>query len=96
MTGRAIRRRRVGADSSTPLEEAATAPPPAYDDPRFEELERALLALPKDLRDVLRLRRFDGLSSQETAARMGRTDAAVRKLYSRAMARLTMLVGNPP
>lgn len=94
---RAIRRGRVASTSATPIEEVpANPPPPTYDDPRFEKLERALLALPHELRDVLRLRRFDGLSSQEAAARMGRTDAAVRKLYSRAMARLTMLVGGPP
>lgn len=68
-------------------------PPVEYDDSRYAELERALLALPDELREIVKLRRFDGLSSKEIAERTGRTDAAVRKQFSRAMARLTLLMG---
>ena len=63
-----------------------------YDPERFERLERGLRALPEELRQVLVLRKIDGYSSKETAERMGKTDAATRKLYSRALARLSRLV----
>lgn len=65
---------------------------PSYSDPRYEHLERALQKLPPDMREVIRWRRFDGLPSADIAMRTGRTDAAVRKLLSRAMARLTLLM----
>jgi RNA polymerase sigma-70 factor, ECF subfamily len=90
---RALRRHRVEAAGATVVEAFAADEAPTYDDPKYERLERALLAMPGDLREVVRLRRFEGLTSQEAAARLQRTDAAVRKLFSRAMARLTILVG---
>ncbi len=93
---RALRReKRSGTVPLTCAEQLATPIPPSYSDPRYERLERALLALPADLREVLHLRRFDGLSSQEIAERTGRSDDAVRKLVSRAMARLGMLLEVP-
>ncbi len=93
---RALRRRgEPTALTDTLAEGVVAAGPPSYDDPRFEALERALLSLPADMRQVVQLRRFEGLSSQETAARTGRSDDAVRKLFSRAMAKLTLLVGGP-
>ena len=63
---------------------------PCYSDPRYERLEHALRQLPRDMRDAVRMRRFEGMGSAEIAARTGRSDAAVRKLLSRAMARLTL------
>ena len=51
-------------------------------------LQHALALLPDEMRTVLRLRRSRGLSNQETAARMERSEAAARALYGRAMARL--------
>ncbi|HYC78969.1 MAG TPA: sigma-70 family RNA polymerase sigma factor [Planctomycetota bacterium] len=73
--------------------ESALAPtPPTYaDGPRFEALERALVRLPDDLREILLLRKIDGLPSAEVARRLGLSDAAVRKATSRGMARLTRL-----
>lgn len=65
-----------------------------YLDPRYEQLERAIAALPDDLREVLLLRRVDGLSSREVAERLGRSDAAVRQMHSRALARLALHVGH--
>lgn len=62
------------------------------DGPRYERLERALAALPDDMREILLLRKVDGLSSQEVAALQGKSDAAVRKASSRALARLTTLM----
>lgn len=90
--GRDKRRGGVPLTDSVADGAAAPAPEPRYRDPRYLHLERCLLRLPEDMREVLRLRRFEGLSSQETAARMDRSDAAVRKLHSRAVARLTLLM----
>lgn len=64
-----------------------------YTDPGYERLERALAALPAEMREVIMLRRIEELSSQATAARLGKSDDAVRKLYSRALARLAVLIG---
>ena len=71
---------------------AATEEPRFFDSQRYEKLERALAALPEDMRTAIVARRFEGLSSREAALRCGRSDDAMRKLYSRAMARLTLLV----
>lgn len=62
---------------------------PTYFSEAYARLEQALARLPDDMRRVIALRRFEGYSSREIAERDGRTDAAVRKLFSRAMARLT-------
>ncbi|MBL8750442.1 MAG: sigma-70 family RNA polymerase sigma factor [Planctomycetes bacterium] len=94
---RALRRRPGVAPLTPSVEDAlATPSPPTYDDPRYERIERALRVMPAELREVIRLRRFDGLSSQEVATRLHRSDAAVRQLFSRAMARLTMELRRDP
>jgi len=59
---------------------------------RFERLERALELLPDEMREVVVLRKIDGLASREAAELVGKSDAAVRKLYSRGLARLTLLM----
>lgn len=59
-------------------------------------LEAAMARLPEDLREVIVLRKCEGYTSKEVAARIGKSDDAVRKLYSRAMARLvTEMRGEP-
>lgn len=63
-----------------------------YDSERYERLERALEALPAEMRTSIVLRRFEGHSSREAAAIMGKSEDALRKLYSRALARLTLLL----
>ena len=40
------------------------------------------------------LRRFEGLSSREAATRLGLSDDAARKAYSRALARLATRMGD--
>lgn len=70
----------------------ATDREPTYQDERFVELERAMRLLPPEMERVLVLRRVDGLSSKEAAEVLGKSDAAVRKLYSRAVARLGTLM----
>ncbi len=75
------------------LDSIAAEDEPRYlDDARFGRLERCLRALPDDLREVLVLRKVEGLSSREVAERTGRSDAAVRKACSRALAKLTLLM----
>lgn len=88
-------KKRAGA---VPLTESvaeglAETGPVYHDAPRFLALERAMLELPMDMREVIVLRRVQGLSSKEAATQMGRSDEATRKLYSRAMARLAMALG---
>ena len=53
-----------------------------------DRLLRAISALSDDHREVLRLRRFEDLSSAEVGRRMERTEGAVRLLYFRAVAAL--------
>jgi RNA polymerase sigma-70 factor (ECF subfamily) len=73
---------RVNADNATP----------GYvDSTRYERLERALALLPENLREVILLRRIEGLTAAETATVLGKTEAAAAKLYARAMARLGTL-----
>lgn len=76
-------------------ERLATAPPGqlSYRDPVYERLERALAELPDEMREVVLLRRVEERSSREVAERLGKSDEAVRKLYSRALARLSVRLG---
>jgi RNA polymerase sigma-70 factor (ECF subfamily) len=93
------RRGAVPLDEVHSAEIAASAPPPAYAaGERYERLERCLAQLPPDFREVILLRKVDGLSSREAAQRLGRSDEATRKLYSRALARLSALMAEyePP
>lgn len=66
---------------------------PTYYDERYERLERVLATLPDDMREVLVLRKMEGHSSKEVAELVGKSDAAVRKLYSRGLARLSTQLG---
>ncbi len=63
------------------------------DSDRYEQLERCLDQLPERMRRAIVLRKIEGLSSKELAYEFEMTDVAARKLYSRAVAKLTMLVG---
>ena len=73
------------------LEGAGGELEPTYHDPRYEKLERALAQLGDEQREVVVLRQMEGLSSKEVAERLGKSDDVVRKVFSRAMARLTLL-----
>lgn len=89
--------KRAGA---VPLDEHTAAnlrtPEPTYHSPEFDRLERALRALPDEQREVIVLRKLEGLSSREVAERLGTTDDAARKAYSRAMAQLATRLAIPP
>jgi len=82
-----------------PLDDAladtlAAEPAPGYrDGQRYERLERALAELEPQQRELVLLRKLEGCSSQEAAARLGLSDDAARKAYSRALARLATRVG---
>lgn len=68
---------------------------PSQDAAAREEVRRfeaAFAKLPPDYRDVLVLAKVVGLPHGEVAARLGRSDAAVRQLLCRARARLATLL----
>lgn len=85
-----------------PLTDAAAAelavPEPdalAYlDGDRYLRLERGLAVLPENLREVLLLRAVEGLSNQDAARVLGKSDEATSKLYGRALARLSSGIGS--
>lgn len=56
-------------------------------------LIEALAKLPAEQRDALRLRYVEGLPSKEIAARLGKTDGAVRVMLSRSLKLLQELLG---
>lgn len=63
-----------------------------------EELSRVELAFGKlrqEEQDVIVMAKMMGLSRAEIAAELGKSEVAVRSMLSRAMARLTELLGNP-
>jgi RNA polymerase sigma-70 factor (ECF subfamily) len=63
-----------------------------FDMVRFEPLEKCMASLPKEMQEVLILRKIQGWSSKEVAQKLNKSDAAIRKLLSRAMGRLTLLL----
>ena len=60
----------------------------------FESLEAAFERLPEPYREVILQHRLLGRPHAEIAREMGRSEAAVRTLLSRALARLTTLLGD--
>ncbi len=52
----------------------------------------ALEKLPGEQRDALRMRYVDGLPSKEIAAKLGKTDGAIRVLLTRSLAQLQKLL----
>lgn len=68
----------LSAGSSTPSQKAVRRE-------ETERLARALESLPEDQRQAVRLRYLQGLSLQEIAQQMGRTEAAAAGLLKRGM-----------
>lgn len=60
---------------------------------RLERLEHSLSSLSPDHRQVILLSRIDGLTTNEIAARMGRSPAAVKQLLWRALRQLRETFG---
>jgi RNA polymerase sigma-70 factor (ECF subfamily) len=66
-----------------------TAPPAALErKEHIEKIARAMDRVSDEHREVLLCRYFQGLSAEETGARMNRSAGAVRKLAARALAEL--------
>jgi RNA polymerase sigma-70 factor (ECF subfamily) len=60
------------------------------------QLLTAIQRLPEDYRTVITLRNLEELRFEEVAQRMGRSSAAVRKLWTRGMQRLRQELGDTP
>ena len=60
---------------------------------REVKLYAGLASLPEEQREALRLRYLEGLPSKEIAARLGKTDGAVRVMLTRALGRLQQILG---
>jgi RNA polymerase sigma-70 factor (ECF subfamily) len=60
-----------------------------FDAEDFAELDAVLPSLPQDYRKVIQLRTWERLSFDEVGRRMDRTPDAARKLWGRAVARLS-------
>ena len=60
---------------------------------REAQLFAALADLPADQREALRLRYLEGLPSKEIAARLGKSDGAVRVMLTRSLDRLQQVLG---
>lgn len=74
-----------------PLEhEPADAEAVRYHDPRYERLERAIAHLPDEMRAVVVWHKLESVPLAEIAGRLGKSDAAVRQISSRALAKLAL------
>ncbi|MCA8975478.1 MAG: sigma-70 family RNA polymerase sigma factor [Planctomycetes bacterium] len=76
---------------------AATGPSPSLHASAREQLsvvEAAFARLSADERDVVTWSRLQGLSHAEIAARLGKSEAATRKVLSRGIARLAILLAD--
>jgi RNA polymerase sigma-70 factor (ECF subfamily) len=79
------------ADRLASREEAG----PGYlDAARYEHLERALTALPEDMREAVLLRTVEGLTNRQAAAVLGKSEEAASKTFNRALAKLGRLAGS--
>ncbi len=86
-------KRKGGVPLSAAILDARSPIEPAYKDAEsFERLEAALNGLPERMREIILLRRIDGLSGAEAARVMKISDDAARKLFSRGMARLVAMM----
>ncbi len=87
-----------GRDSQSPglidmLAASFTTPSAVFSrNVRQARLLDALQQLPEDQREALRLRYMENLASKEIAERIGKSDAAVRVMLSRAIKRLEAML----
>jgi RNA polymerase sigma-70 factor (ECF subfamily) len=83
---RNVRRERRLDDSPLPaVDQTPSAEAIARE--QADRLTAALSRLPEEMRQVIELRQFQHQSYADVADRMGRTEAAVRKLFARAILR---------
>ncbi|MEW1657863.1 RNA polymerase sigma factor [Streptomyces sp. NPDC093707] len=60
-----------------------------------EAVAQLLAALPQGQQDVLKLRFFDGLSTSEVAARLGKREGNIRTLQHRGLSKLAEAIPSP-
>jgi len=60
---------------------------------REQKLADALMALPEEHREAIRLRYVEGLPSREIAAKLNKTDGAVRVMLTRSLKKLQEILG---
>jgi RNA polymerase sigma-70 factor (ECF subfamily) len=96
-------RQRRDVAMRAPMEDAAAVPAPVRQAlsqvillERSERLAVALESLPEAQREIIVLRKLEELTFPEIAARMGKSEDACRMAFSRAMAALTMRIGDAP
>lgn len=85
----------AATDDAGLVDAYATFHTPSRDAMLKEEIgrvESAFDELPDDYREVITLHKIVGLSHREVAEQMGRSEEAVRKTLSRAMARLSRIL----
>ncbi len=71
-----------------------TTPSQAFSrEQREYKLQQALLSLPPESQEALRLRYVEGLPTKEIAQKIGKTDGSVRVLLSRSLNKLQDLLG---
>jgi RNA polymerase sigma-70 factor (ECF subfamily) len=83
---------------SLPLDDDLAADTPSLEDStlrrlRLETILHAMHALPPEQAEVIRLRIFSELTTAETAALMGKSEAAVKMMLHRALQSLRQRVG---
>jgi RNA polymerase sigma-70 factor (ECF subfamily) len=72
-----------------------TSPSQAFSRGQKElHLQEAIMSLPPEQRELLRLRFVDGLPTKEVADRLGKTDGAIRVLLTRTLSRLQELLSD--
>jgi len=93
-------RQRRDAARRAPLDDAADVPSPvrqalsqAILSEQAKTLETALDSMPDASREVIILRKFEELTFPEIARRLGKSEDACRMAFSRAMATLTIRMG---
>ena len=71
------------------LAASMTSPSAAFSrDVRMVRMQEAIEALSPEQRDIIRMRYAEGMPTKEIAAKVGKTDVAVRVLLSRSMRQL--------
>ncbi len=79
--------REVSLEAVPPPAAGQTPSAEAIANEQADQVQRVFRRLPPDMQQVLELRHFQERPYPEVAQQMGRTEAAVRKLYARALLR---------
>ena len=85
---RAVELEQPADDLPDPVDSGSSPSAQAIRHEQAAQMAEAVARLPDDMQHVLLGRHMDGLSHAEIARRLGRTEGAVRVLYTRALRRL--------